>query len=115
MTLDTVDKVLTGLIVLLIIGYVGINLVAPLPRFLVGENIVLAVAYAAGLAWLLRGSRATYPYLVALAGFNAGRVSRSVVEPTGAPGRLAAQHVPLLLVVLLVALLALYQDLRKRQ
>ena len=106
------DKLLKVLIALLALSYLGINLVAPLPRFLVAENIVLAVAYAAALAGLLRGVESTYAYLVLLAGFNAGRVSRSIVSPTGELGRLAVEHVPLLALILLVALLALHETLK---
>lgn len=106
------DKLLRALVALLALSYLGINLAAPLPRFLVAENIVLAAAYTAALIGLLKGMRKSSAYLVLLAGFNAGRVSRSIVSPTGELGGLAAEHVPLLALILLVALLALRETLR---
>lgn len=105
------DKLLRALVALLIIAYLGINLVAPLSRFLVVENLVLAATYTGALIGLLKKMRKASVYLVLLAGFNAGRVSRSIVSPTGELGRLAAEHVPLLALILLVALLALRETL----
>ncbi|HIQ24268.1 MAG TPA: hypothetical protein EYH50_04385 [Pyrodictium delaneyi] len=105
------DRLLKIFVALLALSYLGINLVAPLPRFLVAENLLLAAAYTAALTGLLKRREKTNVYLVLLAGFNAGRVSRSIVSPTGELGRLAAEHIPLLALILLVALLALRKTL----
>jgi hypothetical protein len=43
------EKILAALLLLLAVGYLGINLVG-LPPLLVAENVVLAVAYGA-FAW----------------------------------------------------------------
>ncbi len=106
------DKVLIGLMILLTIGYVGINFTAELPRFLVGENLLLAVLYMGLAVALYYGRPWAAPATVLLAGFNAGRVSRSIITPEGEVGRLALEHVPLLTVILLVAVLALARTLR---
>lgn len=98
------DLALTVLIALLVLGYVGINFMAELPRFLVAENLALAAAYALALALHLRGGG--YLYTASLAWFNAGRVSRSIVSPTGEAGSLALEHVPLLALIAAVALTA---------
>lgn len=103
------ELALTGLLVL---GYIGINLVAELPRFLIGENLALAASYLV-VAWLVaRGSCAGQPLMLLLASFNAGRVSRSIVTPRGETGELALQHIPLLALILAVALIALSSLLR---
>ena len=57
-------------------------------------------------AALIQGRGWAYPVAAVVAGFNAGRVSRSVVDPTGSPGPLALEHLPLLALVLAVAFLA---------
>ncbi|MCE4628228.1 MAG: hypothetical protein F7C34_03665 [Desulfurococcales archaeon] len=96
-----------ALIALLIIAYLAINLVADLPRFLIGENLALALAYAASLTLILRGYSAGQPLTLFVSAFNAGRVSRSIVSPRGEVQELALQHVPLLALILLVSIIAL--------
>jgi len=110
--MNAVSWALTVLLGLLITGYVGINFAAELPAFLVAENIVLALTYAVLLAAHLKGFRAAYPILTLVAGFNAGRVSRSIITPRGELGELAVEHVPLLALVLTAAVLALAKTLR---
>ncbi len=101
-----------ALTVILVAGYIGADVVLPLPRFLFYENIVYAAVYAV-LGFLLIRGRRVEPIYALVAGFNAGRVSRTVVTPEGAPGHLALQHVPLLLLVLLVAVLAVVEAYRR--
>ncbi len=91
-------------------GYVAVNpllLTVGAPAFLVAENLAYAVAYAALLPGVARGSPRALAAAGALAMFNAGRVSRTVVTPSGQPGPLALEHVPLLALLLLVGALAL--------
>ncbi len=99
---------LKALTLLLIVGYVGINFAADLPRFLVAENLLLAAAYAAGLYGVTHYGKPAFAYLALLAGFNAGRVSRSIVGPRGELGDLALEHVPLLLLILAVGVVSAY-------
>lgn len=106
------DKALLALMLLLTVGYVGINFTADLPRFLVGENLVLAVLYMALAVALYYDRPWAAPATVLLAGFNAGRVSRSIISPEGRVEELALAHLPLLALILLVALLALAKTLR---
>lgn len=105
-------KALTMLLALLVAGYVGINLTGGLPAFLVGENLALAAGYALGLALHLRGRG--HLYTASLAWFNAGRVSRSIVSPTGELGSLALQHLPLLALLVLVGVLSTLEAARRR-
>jgi len=112
--LEALDWVTLGLVVVLVAGYIGINFEADLPRFLIAENIGLAILYLVWVAAVLGGARWAYPYLLFISSFNAGRVSRSVVTPEGKPAELAREHIPLLALVLAVALLALYSTLSRR-
>ena len=103
---------LAALSFILAAGYIGINFVAQLPLFLIGENILYAVSYSVLAYMLLRGRRVEPLYLL-LTGFNAGRVSRSVITPYGRPGPLAMQHIPLLVLILVAAVLALIASHRR--
>lgn len=94
------------LVIILVLGYIGINFVAPLPLFLTAENIFYAISYSYLLYQAEKGAKWAYPAMLVLAAFNAGRVSRSLVTPYGTLGPLWLQHVPLELLVLVVALLA---------
>jgi hypothetical protein len=98
-----------GLMVILILGYIAINFVVDLPRFLIGENLILAVAYIFILYLILTGNnRIGQPLLLFVSAFNAGRVSRSVITPEGEAGELAIEHIPLLVLILLISIIALY-------
>ena len=78
MGLDGVLKVLT---IIAIISYIGVNLIAPLPTFLIGENITYAILYLAGLLYMARDRAGGKLLLGGVASFNAGRLSRSVIQP----------------------------------
>jgi len=106
------DKVLVGVLVLLTVGYVAINFFADLPRFLVAENLLLAVVYGVLAYGVATGKPWAYPFTVFVASFNAGRVSRSIVGPRGEIGELAIAHLPLFAIIMLAALLALARLLR---
>ncbi len=94
-------------IALLVVGYIGINFLTKLPAFLMAQNITYAVLYALGL--LLLKKRWGPLYLTVLAGFNAGRVSRSLISPRGEIGYLALEHIPLFTAIIIVLLLALME------
>ena len=100
-------KILALLLVLLAVGYLGVNFVG-LPPLLVAENVVLAVVYGAfGWLGMRRPSRGVYAALLLVAAFNAGRLSRTIWSPTQGFGVLAVEHVPLFIYLLVVAALAL--------
>ena len=103
--------VLSGLAVL---AYVGVNFVAPLPRFLVFENIVMAVLTGA-TAYMAAYKRDTayLPVLSLIAGFGAGRMSRSVIQPDGSLAPLARDHAGMLLLLLAIAVLSAYYSYRE--
>jgi len=107
------EKILVVLLLLLVAGYLGINFVG-LPPLLVAENVVLAVVYGA-FAWLVmrRPSRGVYAMLLLIAAFNAGRVSRTLWSPIEGFGRLAVEHVPLFIYLLVVAVLAFLALVRR--
>lgn len=103
-------RILLGI---LIAGYVGINFVVDIPIFLMGENLTYAVLYAIGLVYLSK--RYAVIFLIALTAFNAGRLSRTIIEPTGEIGSLALQHLPLLLLILVVLGLLVRQLIKHHQ
>ncbi|WP_333639081.1 hypothetical protein [Pyrobaculum aerophilum] len=108
------QKLLPLLLFLLALGHLGINFVG-LPPLLVLENIVLAATYAAlGVALILRRSKTTLGITALVASFNAGRVSMTIWSPTTGVGGLAAEHAPLLLYLIIVAVLAVYSLLREK-
>ncbi len=103
------DKVGIGirlLLVLLVAGYVGVNFMANLPVFLIAENLLYAFLYAVSLYLIHLNKRYSYTLASIVAAFNAGRVSRSVITPTGELAPLALSHLPLLLVIALVMVLS---------
>ncbi|MFP3908284.1 MAG: hypothetical protein ACLFVX_00345 [Archaeoglobaceae archaeon] len=104
--------ILQLLLLILIAGYIGINFFADLPLFLVGENLVYAALYALGL--LNMSKRPVVISLIVLSAFNAGRVSRSVIEPTGELAPIAIGHLPLLVLILAVMFL-LVRELVEKQ
>lgn len=95
--------ILQPLLLILIAGYIGINFFADLPLFLVGENLVYAALYALG--FLKLNKRPVIIFLVVLSAFNAGRVSRSVLEPSGELAPIAMGHLPLLILIVAVMVL----------
>lgn len=107
------DKTLAALLAPLVLGYIGINFVG-LPPALVAENLMLAAIYAAFAALMIRRpDRLTYTALALVAAFNAGRVSRTVWSPVEGFGRLAEEHIPLLLYLLLVAAFAFARSVKR--
>jgi len=100
-------RIIAAISLVLAAGYVGINLATQLPLFLVGENLVYASIYGSAGILLARGRCRVLPILLFASSFNAGRVSRSIVTPTGSLGVLALEHVPLLTALLAVAVLSL--------
>jgi len=105
-----IDTALLALNVILILGFVGIDVahvtgaIKEFPTILFWENILYALVYIA-FSVLMAMNVNVYPWLALFSAFVAGRVSRSVLSPYGLE-RLAAQHVPLLLLLLLDSALA---------
>ncbi|BEP17942.1 hypothetical protein PYJP_12940 [Pyrofollis japonicus] len=104
--MQALDYVLVGLLALLVAGHIGINFVTELEKFLVAENLVLAILYVASIAGIWRGASWGYALVAIVALFSAGRVSRSIVGSRGEIGELAVQHIPLLAIDLIVGIIA---------
>lgn len=100
--------ILKVLVVLTIALYLGFTLVAykVLPYFIVVENVVWAILYSIALV-ALHYKGLSWP-LLAIAAFNAGRVSNAIVTSTGEVGRLALQHIPLFSLLLVLVILSAY-------
>ena len=95
--MDISKKILDLLLILAIVGYVAINLIADLPPFLIVENLIYATLYGSLLYWLKKTNYGSKPLflLSIILGFNTGRVSRSIITPSGDLQNLAIQHIPL--------------------
>ncbi|MDT7888671.1 MAG: hypothetical protein RQ885_06815 [Desulfurococcales archaeon] len=90
------------LVSLLIIGFLGIVFLIPLPLFLVLENIVVALLLAIGLLLTIKDLRIGLYLLSIVSLVYSGRISRSVISPTGSLLPLWEAH--LAVVILLIAL-----------
>lgn len=111
-----VKKTLELMLALTVIGYIGINFVAQLPTFLIGENLAYAIMYSVLLYLILidKFDKAKIPLAIVLS-FNLGRVSRSIIEPSGSLHPLAMAHIPLMLVLVLnLALTLIYGYIKGR-
>jgi len=87
---------------LLIIGFLGVGFLTPLPPFLYIENLAVAFLLALGLLLSVKGLR-TGLYIIAIVSLvYSGRISRSIISPIGTLQPLWEAHVPV--VVLLLAL-----------
>ncbi len=106
-----ITEIELSIIILLVIGYLGINFVADLPRFLIGENLIYVFLYILAFISIYNQYSWAQPYTILLSSFNAGRVSRSIVSPKGERGELALQHIPLLTLILALASIALYSEI----
>ncbi len=106
------ERLEKALLALLVVSYVGINFGAELPRFLIGENIFWTALYMLGLLLLYSRRKTAYPFIVFVAAFNAGRVSRSIFSPHGEIGELALQHIPLATLLLVTGFIALFETVK---
>ncbi len=108
-------RVILALTAFLMLNYVAIDLahvlgvISRFPLFLFFENVFWFIAYAISLYCVLKKGRVGYLVLSAVAWFNAGRVSRSVVTPYGEVPKLWAPHLFLELLILAVAILSSVQ------
>ena len=92
--------------ILLSTMYISINVFIPLPVFLIFENLMLALLYVGSTIYLYRAG-CPVPLLV-LSTFNLGRLSRSLISPTGDIPPLAASHLPLFILILALVVSTLY-------
>jgi hypothetical protein len=108
-----------GLSSLLVAGYLGVDAyflaTSPQVTFLVGENVFWLVLYAISAYLCFRRSR--YRALVLLiAGANAGRISRTIVDPYGQIGTaMISTHLSLLFLIIVLGLLILWSLLVERR
>ncbi len=104
------QTILLAINVLLILGFIGIDVahlagvIKEFPTILFWENVLYAFAFGTLTAMMALGYN-VFPWMTLLAAFVAGRVSRSVLSPYGFE-RLAMQHVPLLALLLIDAILS---------
>lgn len=108
------------LLVLLLLSFVGIDtahllgFIKEFPLFLFMENLVYAIISLV-LIYLLLENKDAWPWVTFFGAYLTGRVSRSVITPYGTFPKLAAQHVPLLLLSLLLGVLGLIGCFKRKQ
>jgi len=101
-------KVITVLIGLLLLMYVSITLFVPVPLFVKVQNVIYTILYPPlTYLYLKRGWKVP---LLSLVFFNAGRVSRSVIDAHGHLHPRAWEHLPLLILILLIGFLLWRED-----
>jgi len=91
----------------LLIGFVGINIVIPLPAFLIAENISVATLLLVGIIISTRRGEAGLAVLAIVSLVYSGRISRSVISPTGSLIPLWEAHLPVMILLLILGALSL--------
>ena len=100
------------MLALLALSFFGIDLmhvigvIREFPLFLFMENLVYLAASLL-LMYGLKEGKDVWPWVTFFGAYLTGRVSRSVITPFGTFPKLALQHVPLLLMSLVLTLLGL--------
>ncbi|MCE4603376.1 MAG: hypothetical protein F7B20_00205 [Aeropyrum sp.] len=112
-----VELALRGLALLIAAGFIVFNIRSvisgpQLPLFIILENTAYSLLLAIPAAVYKRPISPAF--LLLASAFMAGRVSRSVVTPTGELAALAIAHAPLLASLMLIALLGFATLLRMR-
>ncbi len=99
---------------ILLIGFIAINLVAQLPSFLVAENLLVALTIAIGLLFTRIKPALGLSTLVFISIFYAGRISRSVITSSGSLAPMWDAHAPVALLLAVLGLLSLIVLIRGR-
>jgi len=91
------------LLMLLSIGYLGIQLFIEIPTFIVLQNLIYGALYIIFTYFVIRDTKNKniYIFLIIVASFNAGRLSRSIITPVGTLDVEARNHLPLFLLLLI--------------
>jgi len=93
------DKGLVALSTTTVIVYMGVTLFIPVPFFIKIQNVVYIGLYI--LTTYLALYRTSFTPLIILITFNIGRLSRSIITSTGEVGYMAAQHTPLMILLII--------------
>lgn len=92
---------------LLIAGFLFINVVVSLPSFLVAENLLVALFIVAGLLFTRVRPALGFSILVFVSLFYAGRISRSVITVSGSLAPMWDAHAPVAVLLALLGVLSL--------
>ncbi|HLI46424.1 MAG TPA: hypothetical protein VKU94_04455 [Geobacterales bacterium] len=95
------------------LGFVLVDMIAPLPTFLILENLVYSVLFAITIILYFTSSQKV-SYLMAsiISLFIAGRISRSVISSDGTLLGLWQEHFVAVLLLLIIAFISLYSILK---
>ncbi len=100
---DKLTLIILG--VLTALGYITITIFLPIPTFIKYENILYASLY---ILFTYIAIRKTNIPLLTLIFFNIGRISRSIITSYGEVARLALEHLPLLIYLIIYGLYIAY-------
>lgn len=93
--------------VILAVGFIAINIVTPLPLFMVIENITLSILLIGGTI-LTMGKRNLGLSILAISSlYYSGRISRSVVTPAGTLAPLWEAHVPVFIALVILGVISI--------
>jgi len=95
---------------IVMLGFIFVDLVAPLPRFLFFENLLYASIY--GIITLLLLSKyfqSAYILGIISSLFIVGRISRSIIATDGSLLELWQEHLAISLFLLFIASISLYE------
>ncbi len=99
--------IMWSLTILLVLIYGAANILLNIPTFLKVENFLYILLYPA-LTYLYLKKNLSGP-LIALAFFNAGRISRTIVTPEGNLHDMAFNHIPVFALLLMLGFLAIFK------
>ncbi len=98
-----------GLSITLVLIYGAANVILNIPTFLRMENLLYMLLYP--FFTYLHTSRSISGPLIALAFFNAGRISRTLITPEGQLHEVAFSHVPVFALAILIGFMAMLKKL----
>ncbi len=94
-----------SLTIVLVLIYGAANILLNIPTFLKVENFLYILLYPA-FTYLYLEKKLSGP-LIALAFFNSGRISRTIITPEGQFHEMAFSHFPVFALLLILGLLAM--------
>jgi len=92
---------------LLIIGFLGVGFLTPLPPFLYIENLAVAFLLALGLLLSVKGLKAGLYIIAIVSLIYSGRISRSIISPIGTLQPLWEAHVPVVVLLLMLGVISM--------
>ena len=91
-------------------AYIVASILLPVPIFIKIENLIYAFLYLISAYIVEKG---TYIPIISLIFFNLGRLSRSIILPTGDIAQTAFEHIPMVIYLIIFAIYVIYKSYRE--